>query len=74
MGLILARILYFTALEQIGDTCEARRLSTFAGLGVKLNILFCHFPKAAVYLFGVFHISFLCLKHIGSCQKQVVVM
>jgi hypothetical protein len=58
MGLILARFLYFTALEQIGGNREARPLSTFAGLVVKLNILFCHFPKAAIYLFGVFRFSF----------------
>jgi hypothetical protein len=39
----LERFLCFTALEQIGDNREARRLSTFAGLEVKLSILFCHF-------------------------------
>ena len=64
IGLILARLLYFTALDQIGDNREARRLSTFAWLEVKLIILFCHFPKAAVYLFGVFLFSFLYLKNI----------
>jgi hypothetical protein len=40
MGLILAKILYFTALEQIGDTCAARRLHICrAGGEIKYSIL-----------------------------------